>query len=123
MASYLAVHHELKCSAQVLGQQRAFHVAAQDVLETQTDKQTDLHRSHSFNHGGISPFFHPNSTLLWDERMAISIICFLVMFYFLFIFFISVIVHYPHLHPLIRGRVTGAAAQAGGPRLPFPEPH
>ena len=26
---------------------------------------------------------------------------------------------HPHLHPLIRGRITGAAAQAGGPRLPF----
>jgi hypothetical protein len=28
-----------------------------------------------------------------------------------------------HLHPLIRGRVAGGAAQAGGPRLPFPGPY
>ena len=30
---------------------------------------------------------------------------------------------HPHRHPLIRGRVAGGAAQAGGPRLPFPGPH
>ena len=28
----------------------------------------------------------------------------------------------PHSHPLVRGRVAGAAAQAGGPRLSFPRP-
>ena len=28
-----------------------------------------------------------------------------------------------HFHPLIRGQVAGGAAQAGGPRLPFPGPH
>ncbi|XP_078112082.1 uncharacterized protein LOC144521395 isoform X2 [Sander vitreus] len=28
-----------------------------------------------------------------------------------------------HLRPLIRGRVTGVAAPAGDPKLPFPGPH
>ena len=28
-----------------------------------------------------------------------------------------------HFRPLIRGQVAGGAAQAGGPRLPFPGPH
>ena len=30
---------------------------------------------------------------------------------------------HPHRRPLIQGWVAGAAAQAGGPRLPFPGPH
>ena len=30
---------------------------------------------------------------------------------------------HPHRQPLIPGRVAGGAAQAGGPRLPFPGPH